>query len=499
MNDHVHYLINDLIGSFPNGEFSDTVSPKDEDSYKNISIIEDKDSKLKEIIGTRHGKYYMAKSKLSNKVYAVKQIQKTKIKGDISDYIESIGNMYNFQLRLDYKSIIKVYSKYENNNMILIIQEYFESVSLYKFIMQTIKGKHILTDESIFKIFYQLLALLHFLRSHNLVHRMINAESILVDRECDIKLTNFKHAYQSDNIDRTFVGMKYCKISREKNFPRNFEVDIFSVGVLLFQMINSLNLYKNNVLFADPLTNFKHFHNSDMNNIMKSLALFKIYDHVLDGVMNELTLDYSSIETLEDVDTMNSEILKLLFKHNNLKQIRRPQIMPLNKGSSMINIISKDNSEILDSVFPLAFKKHSENFENRGNLPFLINDDVEDLIKKPNLESNDDIMNAIEKVRRKRTKSKGRKLLDANKSMLVRYNTNTDENKVINRILSINTISDFKSNDLKLKNPIEEKDSEKIFSETNSHQMTINENNCNLKKKKCFSSSTRFNNDVKLN
>ena len=142
--------------------------------------------------------------------------------------------------RLDHPNIVRIYESVIEPGQAYIVMEYIEGRSLEEFCaINRLLPMH----RVIGIIFKCCLALDHAFRQ-GVVHRDIKPANIMVDAEDNPKITDFGLALNiSKNIhtDSTFVmgvgSPAYMSPEQIKNYPLNQKTDLYSLGVVLFQLL----------------------------------------------------------------------------------------------------------------------------------------------------------------------------------------------------------------------------------------------------------------------
>lgn len=147
---------------------------------------------------------------------------------------ESVGR------RLNHPNIVKIYDAVVEEDMAYIVMEYIKGTALDQFC--TI-SRLLPMHRVIGIIFKCCLALDHAFRQ-GVVHRDIKPANILIDAEDNPKITDFGLAlYLNKDMDKdsTFVmgvgSPAYMSPEQIKNYPLNQKTDLYSLGVLLFQLL----------------------------------------------------------------------------------------------------------------------------------------------------------------------------------------------------------------------------------------------------------------------
>ena len=200
-------------------------------SYKYLTFI----TENIEISSGSYGRVFLAKNNKNNEVCAVKTIDKKKI-FKMHGNLEIIYNEIGIHSRLNHKNIIKLYNVYEDKKQIKIIMEYALNGNLYEKIK---KEKIGFSEKKTFKYFIQVLNAINFLHKNNIIHRDIKPENILIDKYNNLKLCDFGWSKEINVGKRsTFCGtVEYMAPEIIDNENYDFSVDIWSLGILLYEML----------------------------------------------------------------------------------------------------------------------------------------------------------------------------------------------------------------------------------------------------------------------
>ena len=192
------------------------------------------------------GDVYLAKNKNDGILYAIKQLDKLKIK-QIGVKTELIYREINIHLKLVHPNIARLYSYHEDEKAFYLIIEYVEKGTLFNLIQRS-KG---MTEEQAFKCFVQVAAGFHFLHENNLIHRDLKPENCLIDKNDNIKICDFGWTVDSTQGTRaTFCGTyEYMAPEIVKEEPYNEMIDVWSLGILLYELLHSYSPFRVNNLF----------------------------------------------------------------------------------------------------------------------------------------------------------------------------------------------------------------------------------------------------------
>lgn len=113
-------------------------------------------------------------------------------------------------------------------------------------IFTKIKETKGVSEEEAFEIFIQVCSAIHFLHSLHLVHRDLKPENLLFAEENKVKLCDFGWCAEIQSGEReTFCGTyEYMAPEIIKEKPYNTSIDIWSLGILLYELIHGYSPFR---------------------------------------------------------------------------------------------------------------------------------------------------------------------------------------------------------------------------------------------------------------
>lgn len=207
------------------------------------------------------GKVYKTYSELDNKIYAIKKIIITK--GSIDYSIKEIRVLAS----LNHKNIIRYYNSWietkkidpsfsfnednseddeddeiiiqENNRFYLCIKMEYCVTNLYEYLKKrnNLEKNH--------HYFIQIIRGVKYLHKNNIIHRDLKPENILITENDHIKISDFGlvKTLEADNKFygncTTYAGtLLYASPEQYNGKKYSFETDLYSLGIILFEMEN---------------------------------------------------------------------------------------------------------------------------------------------------------------------------------------------------------------------------------------------------------------------
>ena len=275
-------------------------SPTINKDYWNFSNF--RFNKKYDLIGKgTYGNVYLSHNKIDNKPYAIKLIEKKNL-SLLNCPIELIYKEISIQIQINHPNIIKLFSYYENEENIYMILEYSNKGSLYTLI----RKKQYLKENETFHYFIQVLNAVNFLHENNFIHRDIKPENILLNDKNIIKLCDFGWCVKLENNEKknTICGTyEYMSPELIKNENYDFNVDIWALGILLYEMLHGKSPFKNSI----------------NNNCNKEDEKFEIFNNIINLNFN---VDDNKNLSLECIDLIYLLLRKKVNYFENYKDFK---------------------------------------------------------------------------------------------------------------------------------------------------------------------------------
>ena len=313
----------------------------------------------------------------SKKIYCIKMMNKREIYEQklINQINKEISIMYN----INHPYSIKLYNHFEDNEKIYLIMELATNGNLYNFI-QNKKHQKNKTKDMIKKIIIQTIEIIKYLHSFNIVYRDIKPENILLDKDFNIKLCDYGWAsyFTSGHFLNTFCGTpEYVSPEIIKKYPYNEKVDIWGIGVLIFELVFGYPPFSSN-LNEDRFKNIKEgkinwpedLDDNELKDLIEKilkinpterLSLEDIEKHPwLNDTYKKMKEDKLTNDTFKNKEMSQTEIYKTNIMNNGISKLFNS-----NKKSSRINSYNElENDDSLSTKELLNIYK-VENYQLR--------------------------------------------------------------------------------------------------------------------------------------
>ena len=297
------------------------------------------------------------KSRLNNKIYAVKKLP---YKKEISksffretELMLSLNNEYVVRLYgyfLGIERIEKVKDIYkdhkdklykdqtENIKMFFLVMDYMENGSLENYYNLSIKEHFIIEQKFIIKILKQILKGLIYIHSNMIWHRDIKLDNILLDDKNNIKISDFGISAKAySNGQQSPLDSNYTLVGRRdfaapeilKGIKYDFKVDIFSAGLSMLYLMSS----QKPISFKKP-NNIREI----SFNFIRKVIYNKYFINLIQKMISEESYSrpsaFEALQELNYIDVLLNEpnnidalnYLNAINNKSNSTQMNNPQI-----------------------------------------------------------------------------------------------------------------------------------------------------------------------------
>ena len=354
-------------------------------------------------------------------------------------------------LSLENENCIKCYEIYEENSAIHFVLELISGGDLFDHIINSPKKK--LDENEVITLFRQMLKSLIYLHNElKVCHRDIKPENFLLYIENNrnkIKLIDFGFSdYIPENnylIDP--IGTpQYCAPEIYQSQKYDYKADMWSLGVVLYNMVNGtqpFKLHNNNqdLIREDVLhkeINFDGFENEGLKNLCKNL-LERDPNKRFSAVQALSALSLISIDIDQDTvySEFNPDIKKIIFILNDNKELKM-EILKLYINQVDMIKLEKLYKEL--KVYNKELNNGEEMLAGRFYLPIL--DLINTTLNRNYL--SDDFKNQLKELENKNKKKLENLLININKMFVTAINARKF-------IYKQKVLNDFKNYDLKNK------------------------------------------------
>jgi len=172
-----------------------------------------------------------------SKIFAIKEINISINHKNIERFRTEIMLMK----KLDHRNIIKLYDTIEDTDYIYLILEYCENGDLKNFL-----NKRAVKEKNVHKFMVQIVDGLKYLNKHNIYHRDLKPQNILVDDAHNLKISDFglaKLCEDNSLLDTICGSPMYMAPEIMKYKKYDTKADLWSLGVIFYQMLTGKTPY----------------------------------------------------------------------------------------------------------------------------------------------------------------------------------------------------------------------------------------------------------------
>ena len=204
---------------------------------------------IKELGIGSFGTVYLVSHKKTKAIYALKAIDKS-----LPENIEQKAN-FNREVEIMYKlnhpNIVRLYGHFEDEKYCYLIMQYIPNKDLFELIPTNGRKPNIKLITSIMKGLIGAVYYLHNMKP-TIIHRDIKPENILLDNNYNAYLTDFgwSNYMANSHIKRTTIcgTLLYLPPEMIEQLGHDETVDIWCIGILLFELITGTTPFEGNDL-----------------------------------------------------------------------------------------------------------------------------------------------------------------------------------------------------------------------------------------------------------
>ncbi|CAD8172478.1 unnamed protein product [Paramecium pentaurelia] len=283
-----------------------------------------------------YGCVKLVKDKQNGQMYAMKVMNKKQIFEYCS--VENLKREIKIQRRLQHPHITKLFHYFEDKENVFLILELADNGSLFSYI----RKRRRLPENEAFVYFFQTCLGIDYLHKKNIIHRDLKPENLLLDKQGNVKVCDFGWSAETtqNGVRRTFCGtLDYMAPEMLTNQPYSFTLDIWCLGILLFELIHGFAPFKGKN------------ENEKCNNIVKMTPID--YDPSLSLEAKQLIqgiLKYNPNERLSMTQIFEHPWMKKYYKSYGIDL--RSYILKEDKNNDSSNrSISPQNDDIITRSF----------------------------------------------------------------------------------------------------------------------------------------------------
>lgn len=200
---------------------------------------------------------------------------------------------------LVHPNIVNIYDIDEDNGTQFLVMEYVEGMDLKSYIAQN----YPIGYEKVVNIMDQVLSAVEEAHAHDIIHRDLKPQNILINADGQVKITDFGIALAASEYSltqtNTLMGsVHYLSPEQARGSVVTKQSDIYSLGIILFELLTSRVPYQGETAVSIAL---KHFQN-DMPSVrdIDSQIPQALENVVLKATAKNLIDRYQSVSKMKD-------------------------------------------------------------------------------------------------------------------------------------------------------------------------------------------------------
>lgn len=179
---------------------------------------------------------YKAKDTILNRIVAIKLLRE-KLNEDAMTLVR-FQREASAASRLSHPNVVDIYDVGEYQGMHYIVMEYVRGNTL----KQLIKKREALDVDEALHIMTQLTSAVDHAHKHNIIHRDIKPQNVLMKSDGTVKITDFGIAVANDNVQLTLNNAvmgsaHYLAPETAQGKDSTPQVDIYSLGIVFYELL----------------------------------------------------------------------------------------------------------------------------------------------------------------------------------------------------------------------------------------------------------------------
>ena len=366
-------------------------------------------------IGT-YGKIYVASKKSSNKLYAIKILNKKNVHNKFE--LQNIKTERTVLAKLNHPFIQKLYYAFQTKGNLYFITQFMHGGELNYHIYK--EPNNYFSEEKARFYASEIILAINYLHKNNCIYRDLKPENVLIDITGHIKLIDFGLSKLCEGYPcktRTLCGTPEY-LAPEVLFEKEYgiEVDWWSLGVILYEMLSGYLPFKiipsekvTKNIYKKRIKMFKHF-SKNAENLIKRLLEYNPKKRItFDGIIKHPFFKGTNWDKIEKLETNPPFIPEIsddnLFQYFDSEKDLYDEYAAHEKGNRTLN--NNDNNILIskDSLFDLDSQKdnlclnseyNEQDINNNSSLLINNDNDCKYIINLNNENNNDNNINEDE-------------------------------------------------------------------------------------------------------
>ena len=314
------------------------------------------------------GSVWKVRHKVTKQIFAIKVINKDSIVKQ--NMVEQTNREIEIMYRLDHPHIIKLYSHFEDDEDFCLIMQIASKGQLYSIIKRLKR----LDQRTAAQYMREVISAIKYLHTRNppIIHRDIKPENILLDQDGRCKLADFgwSNFEEGNKFRDTYCGTpEYLAPEMVTKSGHNESVDIWALGVLLFEMLTGrtpFNFTGDRIQLFNNIKTLRIVWTDDFPQLAKDLVgrILRL------NPKDRLTLDQIiNHQWFKDVPIIRPVLTPIVYNERQKLESHLIQSIPeFDKERNVMNKSAMNNNKVVTRII-----SHNENPIKEANIQQEIN------------------------------------------------------------------------------------------------------------------------------
>jgi protein-serine/threonine kinase len=341
-----------LISREPKQNSSKSIKKKsNKNKYNKVKL---EDFQFIRLIGVgSYGKIYVASKKSSNKLYAIKILNKKNIYNQ--NERQNIKTERTVLAKLNHPFIMKLYYAFQTRESLYFITQFMYGGELNYHIYKE-KNNYFSEEKARFYA-AEIIVAINYLHKNNCIYRDLKPENVLLDKDGHIKIIDFglsKICSANPCKTNTLCGTPEY-LAPEVLFEKEYgiEVDWWSLGVIIYEMLSGYLPFK--IISGEKISK---------NVYKKRIKIFNHFSKSAENLIKRL-LEYNPKKRLKYDDIINHSF----FRGTNWDKIEKletnPPFIPDIKEENLFQYFDSEK-DLYDEY--AAHEKKNRTLDNNENI-----------------------------------------------------------------------------------------------------------------------------------
>lgn len=180
------------------------------------------------------GEVWKVVHKKTNQTYVIKVIDKKSIKNQ--QLVGQMNREIEIMYQVHHPHLMQLINHFEDDDKFFMVMPFAAKGQLYTLLRRQVR----FDQRTAAQYMRETIAAVKYLHEHKIIHRDIKPENLLLDQNYRVKLSDFgwSNFKEDEDTRKTYCGTpEYLAPEMVKKQPHDYSIDIWSLGVLLFEFL----------------------------------------------------------------------------------------------------------------------------------------------------------------------------------------------------------------------------------------------------------------------